>query len=80
MRDLISIYQKLLQVLYPPKGNGTNQLLRSVILYRYIPVLTGQRLGSMGSIGDLPVACYRPLYRCKLLQLAGLIANSIVTT
>jgi hypothetical protein len=22
------IYQKLLQVLYPPKGNGTNQLLR----------------------------------------------------
>lgn len=28
MRDLNSIYAKLLQVLYPPKGSGTNQLLR----------------------------------------------------
>ncbi|CAD6575543.1 MAG: hypothetical protein TREMPRED_001450 [Tremellales sp. Tagirdzhanova-0007] len=28
MRDLNSIYAKLLQVLYPPKGAGTNQLLR----------------------------------------------------
>jgi len=28
MRDLNSIYAKLLQVLYPPKGGGTNQLLR----------------------------------------------------
>ena len=34
MRDLTSIYQKLLQVLYPPKGNGTNQLLRSVFVIR----------------------------------------------
>lgn len=31
MRDLTSIYAKLLQVLYPPKGGGTNQLLRSVL-------------------------------------------------
>lgn len=31
MRDLRSIYSKLLQVLYPPKGGGTNQLLRSVL-------------------------------------------------
>jgi hypothetical protein len=30
MRDLRSIYAKLLQVLYPPKGGGTNQLLRQV--------------------------------------------------
>ncbi|EIW67265.1 hypothetical protein TREMEDRAFT_33675, partial [Tremella mesenterica DSM 1558] len=28
MRDLNSIYAKLLQVLYPPKGAGNNQLLR----------------------------------------------------
>lgn len=28
MRDLNSIYAKLLQVLYPPKGSGNNQLLR----------------------------------------------------
>ena len=28
MRDLRSIYAKLQQVLYPPKGGGTNQLLR----------------------------------------------------
>ncbi|WWC90720.1 uncharacterized protein L201_005657 [Kwoniella dendrophila CBS 6074] len=28
MRDLNSIYAKLLQVLYPPKGGGNNQLLR----------------------------------------------------
>lgn len=34
MRDLRSIYSKLLQVLYPPKGGGTNQLLRSVYLRR----------------------------------------------
>lgn len=40
MRDLTSIYQKLLQVLYPPKGNGTNQLLRSVLVIRSDQVLT----------------------------------------
>lgn len=28
MRDIRSIYAKLLQVLYPPKGGGSNQLLR----------------------------------------------------
>ncbi|GHJ85597.1 hypothetical protein NliqN6_1999 [Naganishia liquefaciens] len=28
MRDLLSIYSKLLQVLYPPKQGGTNELLR----------------------------------------------------
>jgi hypothetical protein len=30
MRDLLSIYSKLLQVLYPPKQGGTNELLRYV--------------------------------------------------
>ncbi len=28
MRDLTSIYSKLLQVLYPPKSGGSNELLR----------------------------------------------------
>lgn len=32
MRDLNSIYAKLLQVLYPLKGGGNNQLLRFVLL------------------------------------------------
>jgi hypothetical protein len=36
MRDLRSIYSKLLQVLYPPKGGGTNQLLRSVLAARTV--------------------------------------------
>jgi hypothetical protein len=30
MRDLSSIYAKLLQVLYPPKQGGSNELLRYV--------------------------------------------------
>jgi hypothetical protein len=72
MRDLTSIYQKLLQVLYPPKGNGTNQLLRSVLIKYGRLGANVQGLGFMGSFGDLLIACYCALYR---RESAGEVVN-----
>jgi len=72
MRDLRSIYAKLLQVLYPPKGGGNNELLRCVHKHLRVIQLTGQRLGSLGTAGHLPRTRDCLVDRCELRQLSAL--------
>jgi hypothetical protein len=74
MRDFTSIYAKLLQVLYPPKGGGNNQLLRWVprtLPYEYSGSgrLHQQGLGPVGSIGDMSLSGHHNFCRCKCLSL-----------
>lgn len=63
MRDLRSIYTKLLQVLYPPKG-GHSQALRWVLSCCVVQnQLTSQGLGSLGTARHLPLARHHAVDR-----------------
>jgi hypothetical protein len=66
MRDLNSIYAKLMQVVYPPKGGGSNELLRSALsLLSGFKLIVLQNLGSVGTAGDCVISGYRSVRGCE---------------